>query len=188
MPRKAKVTKEDVVETALCLLREEGEGALNARAVAARLGVSTQPVFSNFPTMEKLRESLLSAAYDVYLGFLIREAERGEYPKYKAFGMAYIRFAKEEGNLFRFLFMCDRAGKELVPTPDFCQSVEMISSSRGVSFKTAERMHLELWTCVHGIATMLATSFLEFDWETVSEMLTDVYSGICARHASEDRK
>ena len=50
----------------------------------------------------------------------------------------------------------------------------------------AERMHLEMWTCVHGIATMLATSFLSLDWELISDMLTDVYQGIRTKHLSEE--
>ena len=58
MPPKAKVTKGDLVRTAAEIIREEGEEALNARAVAAKLGVSTQPVFSNYKTMQELREDV----------------------------------------------------------------------------------------------------------------------------------
>ena len=45
MPPKVKTTREDIVSTALSLVRARGAGALNARAVAAALGCSTQPVF-----------------------------------------------------------------------------------------------------------------------------------------------
>ena len=38
MPPKIRVTKEKIVETALELVRSEGAGTLNARAVAAALG------------------------------------------------------------------------------------------------------------------------------------------------------
>ena len=186
MPPKVKITKEDIIKTAVELVRANGEQAINARAIAAALNCSTQPVFSNFATMEELQEATIKAAYDRYIGFLKNEAESGKYPQYKSFGMAYIRFAKEEKELFKLLFMCDRKGKKLTPSLDFEASVQMIMSANGITKEKAELMHLEMWSCVHGIGAMLATSFLILEWELISNMLTDVYQGIRTRHLSEE--
>ena len=79
-----------------------------------------------------------------------------------------------------------RTEKSFVPTKDFDESIEMIMKANGVSRESAELMHLEMWTCVHGIGTILATSFLELDFELISNMLTDVYQGIRAKHVSEE--
>ena len=182
MPPKIKITKENIVKTAVELVRANGEEAVNARAIATALNCSTQPVFSNFASMEELQEATLISAYGIYFEFLKREAESGKYPKYKAFGIAYVRFAKEEKELFKFLFMRDRRGKSLTPTADFEESIEIIKNANGISKEKAELLHLETWTCVHGIATMIATSFLTFDWELIENMLTDVYQGLRARH------
>ena len=140
MPPRLKITKEEIIKTALELARQEGKDALNARTLAAALGCSTQPIFSNFSSMEELEEAVMHSAYECYLDFLSKDAEAGKYPKYKAFGMAYIRFAKEERELFKMLFMCDREGKALTPTADFNSSVEMIMSANGVTKKVAELM------------------------------------------------
>ena len=188
MPPKVKITKEDIIETAVEIVRANGEGAINARAIAAALNCSTQPVFSNFATMDKLQEAVIIAAYDRYLGFLKSEVESGIYPQYKSFGMAYIRFAKEEKELFKLLFMRDRTGEDTSPSLDFEESVQMIMKANGVTMEKARLMHLEMWTCVHGIGTMLATSFLTLERDLISDMLTDVYQGIRARHLSEENK
>lgn len=185
MPPKVKITKEDIIKTAVELVRTNGEEAINARAIAAALGCSTQPVFSNFATMDELQEAVIVASYDRYFDFLKAEAESGKYPQYKSFGMAYIRFAKEEQELFKLLFMRDRKGQELTATPDFEASIEIIMQANGITREKARLMHLEMWTCVHGIGTMLATSFLSLEWELISDMLSDVYQGIRARHLSE---
>lgn len=185
MPPKVKITKEDIVKAAVALVRENGEGAINARAIAAYLSCSTQPVFSNFTTIAQLQEATTAAAYEMYLHFLENEVKAAQYPPYKSFGMAYIRFAKEEKELFKLLFMCDRNGKEMTPTLDFNASIEMLMKANGITRERAKLMHLEMWTCVHGIGTMLATSFLSLDWELISTILTDVYQGIRARHLSE---
>ncbi len=187
MPPKVKVSREEIINAALETVRAGGAQAINARAIAAVLNCSTQPVFSNFATMEQLQQAVIAAAYERYLGFIKTEVESGKYPTYKAFGMAYIRFAKEEAELFKLLFMRDRNGEDISPSPDFAQSVEMIMKATGVTAEKASLMHLELWTCVHGIGTMLATSFLPLEWEQISDMLTDLYQGIRARHLSEGK-
>ena len=182
MPPKVKITKEEIIRGAVMLVREKGAAALNARAVATALDCSTQPVFSNFSTMDELVGATIAAAYEIYLNYIKKEVESELYPKYKAFGMAYVRFAKDERELFKLLFMCDRQEKELIPTVDFEESVNMIMKANGISKETAELFHLEMWSCVHGIGTMLATSFLTLDWELISNMITDVYQGLRARH------
>jgi AcrR family transcriptional regulator len=178
MPPKVKVTREQIINTALDIVRKEGIGAVNARSVAAAIGCSTQPVFSNFENMEQLQSAVGGAAYSLYLDCQASEVKSGKYPPYKAYGMAYIRFAKEEKELFKLLFMCDRRGKDVTPSADFEKSVELIMGANGVGDGTARLMHLEIWACVHGIAVMHATSFLELDVELVSDMLSDVYRGL----------
>ena len=182
MPPKVKVTKEDIVQSALEIVRRGGVLALNARNIANALGCSTQPVFSNFASMDELRWAVIAEAYERYLDTIKREVESGKYPEYKAFGMAYICFAKEEKELFRLLFMRDRTGEVLSSSPDFERSAEIISKTVGVSLDTAKLMHLEIWAFVHGIGTMLVTSFLPLDTELISTMLSDAYHGIKKRH------
>ena len=73
MPPKVKIAKEDIVKTAVELVRASGEQAINARSVAAALGCSTQPVFSNFSGMEDLQGAVVKAAYARYFEFIQRE-------------------------------------------------------------------------------------------------------------------
>ena len=186
MAPKIKIAKEDILRTAIALVRENGASALNARAIAAALHCSTQPIFSNFSSMEVLQEATVAAAYGVYLDFLKSEAESGKYPPYKAYGMAYIRFAKEEKELFRLLFMRERPETGTTSAPDFEAAVQMIMQANGITKEKATLIHLEVWCCVHGIATMLVTSFLPLEWDLISDMLTDVYLGIREKHLKEE--
>ena len=55
----------------------------------------------------------------------------------------------------------------------------------GLSREKAMLMHLEMWSAVHGIATMHATSFLTLDWELISNVISDIYQGIRTRHLEE---
>ena len=187
MPPKVKVSREEIINTCLEIVRTSGNLGLNARNIASALGCSTQPIFSNFKSMEELTEATILAAYEIYLGFIKEEVESDKYPKYKAFGMAYIRFARKEKELFKLLFMRDRRGEDLSPSPDFKESIKLIMEANGIDEKKASLMHLEMWSCVHGIGTMLATSFLPLDEETISQMTSDIYQGVRSRILSEEK-
>ena len=39
-----------------------------------------------------------------------------------------------------------------------------------------------MWIYVHGIATMCATSYLDWDKDMISRMLTDAYEGMRLRY------
>lgn len=187
MAPKVKVTREDIINTTLELVRKHGADYINARAIASALECSTQPIFSNFNSMEELQEETILCAYGLYLDFIKSEIESGEYPQYKAFGMAYIRFAKEEKELFKLLFMRDRTNEDLSPSPDFEESVNLIMELNNVSREQAMLIHLEMYTCVHGIATMVATSFLPLEWTLISQILSDIYHGIRTKIAEENK-
>ena len=188
MPPKAKVTKQDIINKALALVREHGEEALNARSIAGALECSTQPIFSNFATMDALRQAVIDEARKLLDNYISKDVASGIYPTpYKASGMAYIRFAKEEKELFKILFMRTRKNEEY--TEDialFNRMTDFVQQNTGLEGETTSLFHLEMWAYVHGIATMFATDFLSLDWELVSKMITDAYQGLKKQYQLED--
>lgn len=187
MPPKIKIKKEDILDAAVELIRTNGAAALNARALAASLGVSTQPVFSHYRTMEDLKQDVMAAANERYQSFLKHAMENPDYPTYKASGLGYIRFAKEETELFKLLFMRDRSGETIDKNMDEIQPLlTLIQQKTGLSEEEAYLFHLEMWVYVHGIATMIATSYLPWDWEIIDQMMTDVFEGLKKQFLRKD--
>ncbi len=186
MPPKVKVSGEDIINAAVELVQREGADALNARSLAGVLNCSTQPIFSNFRSMDEVKESVLERAISICNEYTVHEVESGLYPVYKASGMAYIRFAKEERELFKLLYMRDRKG-ELVTkeAPLFDQMEVVVQGNTGLETDKARLFHLEMWAYVHGIAVMFATGYLNLDWELVSKMLTDSYLGLKKQYETE---
>lgn len=186
MPPRIKITKEDIVSAALRMMQKQGANALNARALASYIGCSTQPIFSNFATMEELKTELIHASAQKYHAYLKQEFALHRYPDYKASGMAYIRFAREEKEIFKFLFMRDRSSETVdYMEDDFTDSVYFIHKQLGITYEEATIFHMEMWVYVHGIATMLATSYLNLEYEEISDMLTDAFFGLKMRYASK---
>ncbi len=186
MPPKYKFTKEQIVSTTLDIVRGGGLGSVTARSVGQALNSSSKVIFSLFQNMEELQNAVTQSAYERYLSFLQQDIDQGKYPPYKAMGMAYIRFATEEKELFRLLFMCDRRDSTQVSGQDFDRSVELIQQTNNISKEQATLMHTEMWVCVHGIAAMQATSFLTLEEEMISRILSDTYFGLQHRHTEKE--
>ena len=187
MPPKCKFTKEEIVRAALDMTRESGIESVTARALGERLGASSRPIFSLFQSMQEVQQEVMQAAHGLYQDYLKRDMAAGEYPAYKASGIAYIRFARDERELFKLLFMRDRSAEQIEDERNEIKPlIDIIMKNTGLSEQDAYLFHLEMWVYVHGIATMIATSYLEWQWDTVSQMLTDGYSGLKERYCRKE--
>lgn len=187
MSPKCKFTREEIINTALSITRESGISAVTARAVGARLSSSSKVIFSLFQNMEELQAEVMKAADRLYQDFLKEDMSSGKYPPYKGSGMAYIRFAREERELFKLLFMRDRTGEKIGDGKEELKPIlELVQKSTGLSEDDAYMFHLEMWIYVHGIATMAATSYLEWDSELTSRVLTDAYEGLKYRYSCKE--
>lgn len=181
MPPKCRFTREKIIQAALDLTAEKGVGALTARGLAQRLGSSAKPIFGLFANMEEVQQEVVKAANLRYQEYLRQDMSAGRYPPYKASGMAYIRFAREQKELFKLLFMRDRTHEEKAAGDELEALLGLIQKNMGLSRDDAYRFHLEMWIYVHGIATMIATAYLEWDMDFISAALTDAYQGLRLR-------
>lgn len=188
MPPKAKFSRDEIVKAALNIVRANGVQALTARALGETLGSSARPIFTVFRNMEEVHQEVLKAANLLYQSYLQEDMSNGKYPPYKASGMAYIRFAKEETALFKLLFMRDRSHEKIEKQEEELKPLlALIQKNTGLSKEDAYLFHLEMWIYVHGIATMIATSYLEWDMEFISKALTDGYIGLKYRYCGEEK-
>lgn len=100
MARKAKYSKEDIVDTALELVRKGGWAGLSVTAVAKKLGCSSMPIYSHFKNMEKLQDAVVIQGWELVKKYEGRTFT-GDVWVDQAVG--YVLFAKEEKLLFRCL-------------------------------------------------------------------------------------
>ena len=82
--------------------------------------------------------------------------------------------------------MRDRSRETIPEGAGLTEEMEnLIQDNTGLHGIDARLFHLEMWACVHGIATMFATGFLDLPWELVSKMLTDSYQGLRKQYGME---
>ncbi len=178
MPSPVRITREDLIEAGVSLIREESRAAFSARNIAKRLSCSTQPIFSNFSSMEEFEQAVVDRVFEIYWKRTSESLLRTDIPPYKASGIAYIDFAIEEPNLFSLLFMRDRKSTDEAEEREIGSIIEIIMKNVGISREEALLFHGEMWVFTHGIAAMAATGYLRWSREIISLMLTDNYNGL----------
>ena len=177
MPPKIQYTKGDLLRAAFSLTSTQGIDALNARAIARELGCSTQPIFRAFHSMEEIRQEVTRMAMDVYASYINNSTYLTTKP-YLSTGIAYILFAREERELFKLLFMCDRTHTGAMADPEdttLDYVLELVMNSTGLSREQALDFHYHLWIFTHGLASMIATCYLELDRDQIIRLLGDQY-------------
>ena len=108
MPPKVKFTKEEIVAAAVNVARRRGLASVTTRDIAAELGVSTRPIFTYFKSMDEVRAEIRAAAAACF-GAYMDEGLRAPVPFYGV-GMQYLRFAQQEPELYKVLFLSKEAG------------------------------------------------------------------------------
>ena len=174
MPPKFKFTKDEIVNAAVEVVRERGVSALRAKDIAEKLGVSTQPVFTCFSTMAEAKKEVYAAAARIYKSCV--EKGLSEKIPFFGFGMAYIRFAKSEPELYKLLFFTpssvtgDGAYAAMLSMND--KVIPSIKKTYNLSDAEAERLYRDMWLVVHSITSLSVTENLDFSDDEISKILT----------------
>ena len=175
MPPKAKYTYEDYVRVALDIARTQGMDSVVAREVGNRMGMTQTPIYSLFGSMEGLRNAVRKAAMDEFSA-IINDALQYS-PAFKQFGLFMIRFAKDEPELFRILFMTERVDTKnfalLIPQLGDCAEtvIGRIEVDYSLSRPQAELMFRQMWLFTYGICTALVNGVYDFSAGELEEIL-----------------
>ena len=188
MPPKAKFTRDEIVQTALSIVQENGIESLSARALGARLDSSARPVFTVFQNMEEVQQAVLNAARNKYNEYTRKGLSQT--PAFKGAGKQYIQFAKDEPKLFQLLFMSEKFDTMTVDNrlalDDYYERISLsIQTQYGVSRNIANTLYRHLWIYTHGIAALIATKVCIFTDGEIDTMLTEIFIGMLKNMSDE---
>lgn len=181
MAPKNKFTREEMIEAALRVVRAKGIDGLTAKTMAVELGTSTQPVFTGFGSMDGVKREVYAAAVRVYDGY----ADAGLKEKIPFFGvgMQYIRFAREEPELYRFLFLTRSQEKECSAMKSMQHLQALVRPTlMDVYHITAEEADLyfrDLWLVVHSLSMLIVTGDCPYTDREIGRILTGFSVSVC---------
>lgn len=172
MAPKNKFTREEMVAAAVAVVQKGGEEALTAKALAEALGTSTQPVFTCFGTMEALKAEVYAAAEQIFNRYALAGLQQ-KVPFF-GYGMQYIRFAREEPELYRILFLTKRAGNTTVNTMQRMSNAiqPVLMRVYKLTAIQANRYFRDVWLTAHSLATLVVTGNCPYSDGEIAKILT----------------
>ena len=181
MAPKNKFTKTEMVDAALRVVRTKGFDGLTAKTMADELGTSTQPVFTAFGSMDGVKQEVYAAAMRVYDGYT--NAGLKEKIPFLGVGMQYIRFAREEPELYRLLFLTRTREQEYSAIKSMQHLQELVRPTlRSIYQMNAAEADLyfrDLWFVVHSLSTLIVTGDCPYSDREIGEILTGFSISIC---------
>lgn len=181
MPPRAKYTREEIIDVALQMTRENGIESVVARELGKRLGTSSSPIFTAFKNMEELQLEVRKVAlheFEAYVSDALNYT-----PAFKYVGLKMVEFAVNEPKLFQLVYMrehemsqnFDGLVAELGDTVEVC--IEIIQKDYGLSRQEAELLFRQVWLHTFGICVLVAGKVCQITPEEISKMLSMEFKG-----------
>ena len=158
-------TRENIIDAAVELIREQGWAQVTTRKIAKQMGASTMPIYSHLKSLGDLEQDLR-----VKVRGMLKEYQLHFYTDQPLLNLAfgYVVFARDEKQLFRFLYL-DRP--ELIETANlsgmkdsfFEQFGEVSPVGAALSAMEGEgqeAMIQNTWIFTHGLAMLVNSGSL----------------------------
>lgn len=183
--------RDEILDAATELLLETGhEKEVSIRSVAQRVGVTPPSIYLHFAD----KDALLDAVCARYLEHLdeVMEQAAADQPtmidRLRAQGLAYVRFATQNPELYRIATMGEaRPGNDVDTTLQSSVFVHLRASVAALmdegSYPPGDptMVALQLWTAAHGIAALLV-SRPYLPWGNVEEFADRAMAAACCGH------
>lgn len=188
MPPNRKITKEMILETGYEIVITSGIESVNSRSVAQMLGCSTQPVFSQFQSMEELRQGIHNYASQKFEEDILCWSDSHSFMR-----SSYLKvtdLAKKQKNIFKLIYLSEYCMGE-----NFINSRMNFESNKKIWYEIKLKYQVNDTECldilerisllVQGIATVIATSNIQYNdgqiIAIVENTLEDIVIGIKER-------
>ena len=179
MPPKITTSKEMIIEVGYSIADEDGIGQVNCRAIAKKLGCSTQPVFSRFPNMDELKVEVFNYACDKLEQDIADKLKNSEGCSLVEVSVTVLAdLARDHKNLYRLIYLSDfRSEKTFLEEREKYQTNQLIIKELIDRYKIdpdrVEGVFERVSLLVHGICTVIATTTMDYSNEQVIKIVNE---------------
>ena len=184
MGRKVRITREMILQAAYEILDASGIGAVGIKAIASRLGCSTQPVSWVFGSMKELKKELFRYANArAFAGLPEQMTGKNAIDAFFASGVYYISIACDHPNVFRFITVEDpmdtigepvRDNKSIFSFEFDADAARLLAEEYKVSPEIIGKTVKDIVIYAHGLAVMMMHDSFRLPKEEACKMVYDV--------------
>lgn len=180
MPPKFKFTKEEIVKASVKVTARLGLDSLNARDIAKELGVSTQPVFTCFGSMDEAKKEVCKEVERTFDEYIMKGLQSEI--SFLGVGKAYIEFAKNEPKLYELLFLSSsneyRKNDAVMKNVQRAVRPTLVNVYK-ISDEQADRLFRDMWIVVHSICSLVVTGTCPYNDDEITKILTGFSLSVC---------
>lgn len=182
-----KLNNSDLLDAAIEVIREFAYENLNARNLAGKLNISTKPIFRLYKNMNELKAAVYERAEMIYTEYLFNEQDVTLSP-FLQVGLNYIKFAYNEKNLFKFIFLTNniQSFDSIADMADMPEIINYIASGYGLSAEKAKVLFSSMWSMTHGISCIIATNDYHMNESEIISMLQLANQGVLSELKTEE--
>lgn len=173
MPPKKLVTKQQILDAAMEITRNNGFDAITARSIAAELGVSTHPIFTYYSTINEIKDDVLTHARKLYHAHILQGLD--ESIPFLGIGHQFLLLARNEPELFKVLFFKTTPDGRKHADDEFRFTLGLVTDSimriYKIDKKTAECYYRNMWLMSLSFATLIVTGNCTYSDEDMLQIL-----------------
>ena len=175
MPRKAFFSKQEIIDKALVILRQQGPEAISARSLCKALGCSVSPLFTVYKNMDELFSDLHAAAEKLFENYM---ADVSDYqPAFKEFGMRLVKFSREEPQLFHYLFL-DKNSESIVADRKARECLQNVEGEYDLSEEQGLELYFQMWVFACGLSALCNKNPQKYSDSDISYLLSLQFSSV----------
>lgn len=180
MPPKKKFTKEQIIDAAFEIAKNEGLSNITIRKVAKYLGSSIAPIYVNFNTIDELIEAVMQKINELSFKML---AEVNSGTPFLDIGIASLRFARDYPILFQdFVFNQHKINHNYDENmgSDLIEQMKGDEDLDGFSNEELMTIFMKMRIFTTGLSIMVAGGLLpeEFDEEMGIELMKSMANDV----------
>ena len=175
MPRKAFFSKQEIIDKALVILRQQGPEAISARSLCKALGCSVSPLFTVYKNMDELFSDLHAAAEKLFENYSADVSD--DQPAFKEFGMRLVKFSREEPQLFHYLFL-DKNSESIVADRKARECLQNIEGEYDLSEEQGLELYFQMWVFACGLSALCNKNPQKYSDSDISYLLSLQFSSV----------
>ncbi|MCA1282180.1 TetR/AcrR family transcriptional regulator [Saccharopolyspora sp. 7B] len=155
--------RQEILDAAERLIRDEGFPGLTMRKLAGRLGCAPMSLYSYFADKQAILRALATQGFERVAADLAGTGGQGGVDGLRELMLAFVRYAQDDPVHYRALFMsgtpADKADCPDEVNPAYRLVAERVAGclEQGVLAGDATAISTVLWTTAHGAASVLVT-------------------------------
>lgn len=160
MPPQITFTRENIINAAFELYKDAGIENIKIRKVAAKLGCSIAPIYSNFKNIDEVKQCVMEKTLSILIQYTEREYSLN---KFLSIGLGLLHFAKDYSALYKELFINSNDYSYLVDE-FFVTNLEHMkkeSMLKDLSDEDIKRILEKVRLFTHGLAALICSGSMK---------------------------